>query len=53
MGIGSSKLHIDCIVSDAKVWGINGGEKKIFSISYELISNPSMIFADEPTNGMH
>uniref|UniRef100_A0A0D6R7E5 ABC transporter domain-containing protein n=1 Tax=Araucaria cunninghamii TaxID=56994 RepID=A0A0D6R7E5_ARACU len=42
----------DCIVGDAKVRGISGGEKKRLSIACELIASPSVIFADEPTTGL-
>lgn len=33
--------------------GISGGEKKRLSLACELIASPSVIFADEPTTGMH
>lgn len=42
----------DSIVGDAKVRGISGGEKKRLSLACELISSPSVIFADEPTTGL-
>ena len=43
----------DSIIGDAKVRGISGGEKKRLSLGCELIASPSVIFADEPTTGMH
>lgn len=43
----------DSNVGDAKVRGISGGEKKRLSLACELIASPSVIFADEPTTGMH
>ncbi len=32
--------------------GISGGERKRTSIGVELLTNPSMIFLDEPTTGL-
>lgn len=32
--------------------GISGGEKKRTSIGIDLITNPSLIFLDEPTTGL-
>ena len=31
--------------------GVSGGERKRTSIGVELLTNPSMIFLDEPTTG--
>lgn len=39
------------VVGSAKVRGISGGEKKRLSVACELLGNPSIIFADEPTTG--
>jgi ABC-type multidrug transport system ATPase subunit len=32
--------------------GISGGERKRTSIGVELITNPSLIYLDEPTTGL-
>ncbi len=42
----------DTIVGDAFHRGISGGEKKRTSIGIELISNPNLLFLDEPTTGL-
>ena len=42
----------DTVIGDKKTRGISGGEKKRLSIGIELLSDPAVIFADEPTTGL-
>ncbi|KAM6177484.1 broad substrate specificity ATP-binding cassette transporter ABCG2-like [Erethizon dorsatum] len=39
-------------VADSKVGGLSGAERKRTSIAMELITDPSILFLDEPTNGL-
>jgi ABC-type multidrug transport system ATPase subunit len=41
----------DTLVGSALIKGISGGERKRTSVGIELITNPSLLFLDEPTSG--
>lgn len=43
---------LDVLVGGPELKGISGGEKKRTSIAFELISDPQVVFLDEPTSGM-
>jgi len=51
-----STLHLErcanTIVGSALVKGISGGERKRTSVGIELITNPKMLFLDEPLSGL-
>lgn len=49
--MGLSKVG-DTKVGDVFTRGLSGGEKKRTSIGIELISNPNLLFLDEPTTGL-
>lgn len=42
----------DTIVGSALVKGISGGEKKRTAVGIELITNPKVLFLDEPLSGL-
>lgn len=42
----------ETVVGDVFVRGISGGEKKRTSIGIELVSEPNLLFLDEPTTGL-
>ena len=47
---------IECantVVGNQLIRGISGGERKRTSIGVELLTNPSLIFLDEPTTGFN
>jgi len=42
----------DTLVGRPMQRGISGGERKRTAIGYEMVTNPSLIFLDEPTTGL-
>ena len=40
-------------IGNSLIRGISGGERKRTSIGVELLTNPSMVFLDEPTTGFY
>lgn len=48
----SLKSCADTLVGRPMARGISGGERKRTAIGYEMVTNPSLIFLDEPTTGL-
>ena len=40
-------------IGNSLIRGVSGGERKRTSIGVELLTNPSMVFLDEPTTGFY
>ena len=48
--VGLSHVR-NVIIGDSIKKGISGGEKRRVSVAMELITNPRLLFLDEPTSG--
>lgn len=46
-----SKCENTCIGIPGRLKGISGGELKRLSFAAEVLTNPSLMFCDEPTSG--
>ena len=40
----------DTVVGDASIKGVSGGERKRCAMAMEMITDPSVLFLDEPTS---
>lgn len=49
--LGLAKVS-DSRIGDSLLRGISGGERKRVSIATELVTDPSLLFLDEPTTGL-
>ena len=42
----------NCLIGNEMIRGVSGGERKRCAIAMELVTDPSLLFLDEPTTGL-
>ena len=43
----------DTIIGDEKMRGVSGGERKRTNVAVQMITDPAVLFLDEPTRSVH
>lgn len=48
----SMNVEINLCINPSNSTGISGGEKRRLAFASEIITNPQILFCDEPTSGL-